>query len=119
MVQTTQVQGQTNPVTQVALGRPTKSEPLRILFLVPVNVSMQAGLRFVYDDKVPPLALAFTRCVPAGCAADGPLPDEIVKRLRARTEPGRFEYKDAGQRDMRFPVSFKGFAQAFDAMLKE
>jgi invasion protein IalB len=119
MVQTTQMQGQAAPVTQIAIGRPLKTDPLRLVIGVPVNVWLATPAKLVYDDKQPGLAAAFTRCVPQGCFADTTLSDDMIKRLRARTDAGRLEFKDSTQRDVAFPVSFKGFGQAFDALMKE
>ncbi len=119
MVQSTQMQGQPNPVTQVAIGRPNKGEPMRIVFQMPVNIYIPAGLKFVHEEKQPPLSVSFSRCVPVGCFGDTVLSDDLLKRLRTHTEPGRIEFKDASQRDVHIPVSFKGFAQAYEALLKE
>jgi invasion protein IalB len=49
----------------------------------------------------------------------GALTDDALKSLRARTSPGRLEFKDASQRDIAAPISFKGFGQAFDALVKD
>lgn len=119
MVQAVTAQGQTNPVAQVAIGRAGKSEPVKVVFQLPINVWIQNGVKLVYDTKIAGLAASFRWCVPSGCFADLDLKDDIVKRMRAATEQGRFEFKDASQRDVAIPVSFKGFSQAFDAMTKE
>ena len=119
MVQTTQMQGQAAPVTQIAIGRAAKTDPLRLVIGVPVNVWLATQVKLVYDDKQPGLTTPFTRCVPQGCFVDTTLSDDMIKRLRARTEPGRLEFKDSTQRDVAVPVSFKGFGQAFDALMKE
>ena len=119
MAQSTTAQGQPNPITQVAVGRANKSDPVRVVFQVPVNVWLPVGLKFVYDDKEPAVPAAFKRCAPIGCFADTELKDDVVKKLRARATPGYFEFKDAAQRDVKIPVSFKGFGQALDALAKE
>ncbi len=119
MAQATQMQGQPNPVTQIAIGRASKSEPLKLVMQVPVNLWLAPGVKLVYDEKQPGLAATFKRCVPIGCFGEIDLNDDIVKRLRARTDPGRLEFKDANQRDVAIPVSFKGFSQAYDALSKE
>jgi invasion protein IalB len=119
MFQATQVQGQPQPVTQIAIGRAVKTEPFRLVMQVPVNLWLASGVKLVYDDKQPPLSGAFKRCLPIGCFADVDLADDMVKRLRSRTDPGRLEFKDATQRNVNIPVSFKGFSQAYDALLKE
>jgi invasion protein IalB len=119
MAQSTQLQGQPNPVTQIAIGRANKSEPIKIIFQVPINVWLPSGVKLAYTEKEAPLAAAFKRCVPAACLADSEIKDDLVRKLRAATENGKLEFKDAAQRDVAVPVSFKGFAQAFDAMTKE
>lgn len=117
--QTQQLQGQAAPAWQVAIGRAAKADPLRLVVQMPVNVWLAAAPRLALDDKQPPLALAHKRCMPAGCFADAELGDDMLRRLRARTEPGRIEYKDAIQRDVAVPLSFKGFAAALDALAKQ
>ncbi|HXF89862.1 MAG TPA: invasion associated locus B family protein [Xanthobacteraceae bacterium] len=117
IVQVVQMQGQ--PLSQIAIGRAAKNEPLKIVFQVPLNVWLPGGVKLVYDPKEPPLAGIFKRCVPTACFSDLDLKDEVVRKFRTRTEQGRLEFKDAAQRDVAIPVSFKGFAQAFDAMARE
>jgi invasion protein IalB len=119
IVQTTSTQGQPNPVTQIAIGRAGHDGPMRIVFQVPVNVLVAAGVALVYDAKSPPLAVAFRHCIPVGCFADGELKDEVAKKFRSATAQAHFEFKDSAQRVVNIPVSFKGFEQAFDALSKQ
>ena len=115
--QTSQAQGQ--PFSQVAIGRPSKNEPLRIVVQVPINVWLPSGVTLLVDDKEPGIAATFKRCVGGACFADADLSDEAIKKLRAGAEKSKLLFKDAAQRDVNVPVSFKGFAPAFDAMAKE
>ena len=117
MEQSSQIQGQ--PVSQIALGRPSKSAPLRIVFQVPINVWLPAGVTLVMDDKEPGVSASFKRCIGNACFADTDLNDDAIKKLRTRTQNGKLLFKDAAQRDVTVPVSFKGFADAFDVMAKE
>lgn len=119
MVQAVTAQGQTAPVAQIAIGRASKTDPIKIVFQLPVNVFIPAGVRLTYDAKDKPLGAGFRSCVPAGCFADVDLSNDMVRRMRAVTEQGRFEFKDAAQRDVAIPVSFKGFGAALDALAKE
>ena len=119
MVQAVTAQGQASPVTQMAIGRANKGEPVKIVFQLPINIWIPAGVKLVYDAKEAALPASYRWCVPAGCFADIDLKDDLVKKLRVRTLPGRFEFKDAGQRAVAIPISFKGFGQAFDALAKE
>lgn len=117
--QAQQQQGQTGPVSQIAIGRAGKSGPHKLVAQIPVNVWLATAPRLVLDDKQAPIALGFKRCVPGGCFADADIPDDLLRRLKGRAEPGRLEYKDAIQRDVGIPVSFKGFSQAIDALAKQ
>lgn len=114
-----QQQGQSGPVSQIAIGRAGKSGPHKLVAQIPVNVWLAGAPRLLLDDKQPPIALGFKRCVPGGCFADADIPDDLLRRLKGRAEPGRLEYKDAIQRDVGIPVSFKGFSQAIDALAKQ
>jgi len=119
MVQAVTTQGQASPVTQVAVGRASKTDPVKVVFQLPINVWIPVGVKLVYDAKAAHLVAAFRWCAPAGCFADLDLKDDMVKKLRSVTVQGRFEFKDASQRDVAIPVSFKGFGQALDALAKE
>jgi invasion protein IalB len=45
--------------------------------------------------------------------------DDLLRKLRSSATPGRFEYHDAANREVKLPVSFRGFSEAFDALGKE
>jgi invasion protein IalB len=119
IVQATHLQGQNNPVTQLAIGKPPKAGHPKLVVLVPTNVWIPTGAKLVYDEKQASLAVPFNRCLPEGCFGEVELTDDALKSLRARTSPGRLEFKDASQRDIAAPISFKGFGQAFDALVKD
>jgi len=117
MEQLAQMQGQ--PISRVGIPVPAKGQQPRMIIQLPVNVSLATGVKLEASAKDRALALPFRRCVPAGCLADAELKEEELKRFRAETEPGKITYKDANERDVAIPISFKGFAQAFDALLKQ
>ena len=119
MVQTATAQGQANPIAQVAIGRANKTEPYRVVVQLPINIWIPAGIHFVYDAQAPGVTAAFKRCVPVGCFADFDLTDDLLKKVRAQTAQGRYEFKDAAQRVVQIPISFTGFGQAYDALIKE
>lgn len=118
MAQAMQIKGQAQPVTQIAIGRPSKSEPMKVVFQVPINVWLPTGVKMVADDKDPGVVGIYRRCLPGACIADSDLKDDVVKKLRNLTENGKLQFKDGAQQDVAIPVSFKGFGQAYDAMLK-
>jgi invasion protein IalB len=119
MAQLAQVQGQANPISRVAIGRPAKGEPVKLLIQLPVNVSFTTGVKIQSDDKDPGLLAPFRRCVPAGCFADVELREETIKKFRTLTEAGKLTFKDAAEHDTVIPLSFKGFGQSYDALLKQ
>jgi len=119
MIQSASVQGQAGPISQIAIGRPVKTEPVKVVFQLPVGVWLPRGAKLVFDSKAPALEATFKRCLPAACFADAELKDNIIKKLRGVTEQGHLDFEDGNRRPVTLPVSFKGFGQAFDAMAKE
>lgn len=119
--QTIAVQQHPNaPIAQVALGRMKKTDPVRLTVVLPPSVLIPVEPRVAVDEKDPaPIVLAWQRCVPQGCFASADLKDETVARLRSRAEPGRIAFKDAANRDIVIPLSFRGLAQALDALPRD
>lgn len=120
VAQTIQVQGQQGPLAQVALGRVQRTDPLKLTIVLPSNVSFPSLVRVAMDENdAQPFDLTWRRCVPGACIADGDPSAAVIQRFRARVEPARLAFKDAGGRDVVVPISFRGLAQALDALAKE
>ncbi len=119
MVQSASVKGQANPISEIAIGRPDKAAPIKIVIQLPIGVSLPNGAKLTFDPKTQALTAAFKRCLPAVCFADTELKDDVVKRLRSTVEQGQLQFEDGNRQPITLPVSFKGFSQAFDAMAKE
>jgi invasion protein IalB len=119
MVQFTKLQGQAGVLTQVAIGRPVRGQPLKIVIQVPIGVWLPAGVKLSSGAKDPVLSASYKRCLPAACFADVEIKDDTIKRFRAASETGKLQFKDANQKDVALPVSFKGFSAAYDALAKE
>jgi invasion protein IalB len=117
MDQTSQMQGRL--LSQIAIGRPSKTAPFRIVFQVPIKAWLPAGVTLVTNEKDPGLTATFKRCLTNGCFADTDLPEAVLKQLRTQTKNGKLQFKNDAQGLVTIPVSFKGFAQAFDAMARE
>src|SRR5215831_149914 len=117
LAQSTQMQGQA--VSLIVIGRPSKTEPLRIVFQVPINVWLPVGVRLTTDKGSDIVLATFKRCLGVGCFADAELKDDVVKKLRNDSESGKLLFTDAAQKEVALPVSFKGFAVAFDALVKQ
>jgi invasion protein IalB len=119
MAQMAQVQGQANPISRVGIAKPAKGEPIRLVIQLPVNVTVANGVKLQANDKDPGLLAPFKRCIPAGCFAEVDVKDDAMKKFRSATEPWKMQLKDGADHDVAIPLSFKGFGQAFDALLKQ
>ncbi|MBY0336810.1 MAG: invasion associated locus B family protein [Acetobacteraceae bacterium] len=104
------------PVAQFAVGRAQAGAPLRLVALLPVNVSFGPAFRLVPEDGQAPLDVALRACGPRGCLADAELDAAALSRLRTRDGQGRFEMRDAAGQDVALPLSFRGFGQALAAL---
>lgn len=120
IVQTLEQQGQRGPIALVAIGRPVKSEPIKLVIQVPPNLTLsdKASVRVTVADKEEALAV-FQRCTPGGCFAEASLGDEAFKRWRGLSEAGQLRYLDAGKREVALPLSFRGFPAAAEALQRE
>ncbi|MGN6095803.1 MAG: invasion associated locus B family protein [Bosea sp. (in: a-proteobacteria)] len=119
VAQTMQIQGQSAPVAQFAIGRASKTEPLRATAVVPPNVSFPSNVQVALEKDSSPLELDWRRCVPGACLADLVLKEDQLKRWRAASENGRLVFKDATGREIAIALSFLGLGPALDALAKE
>jgi len=118
VVQSMVVQGQQQPVAQVAVGY--DKNDLRFTMLVPPAISLSRGPTLgVANAASPHFDLAWRRCVPNGCFADVAVGPELLKTLRGRTEPMQIDFKDAAEREVKLPLSMRGLVPALDALAKE
>eukprot|EP01037_Dinobryon_pediforme_P014073 gene14073-14191_t len=116
VAETIQVQGQPAPIAQIAIGRVTMDKPLNITVVLPSNTIFPSVVHVGTKDK--DRELAWTRCLQGGCFAEASLSEDVLKAWRGAAEAGKLTFKDASGRDIAFPVSFKGLAQALDALAK-
>jgi invasion protein IalB len=119
MDQQAQMQGQTNPISRVVIPVPVKGQETKLIILLPNNVTIAGGVKIEVDAKDRGLIIPFTRCAPGACIAETSLKEEEMKHFRTETQPAKMLYKDAADRPVTLPLSFKGFGQAFDALLKQ
>jgi invasion protein IalB len=119
VTQTVQAQGQQGPILQLTFGPPAPKEPMKLAIVAPVNVSFPSAAKVGVDEKDPqPAELTWRRCVPGGCLAEAEIKDDLMKRWRAQAGGGVVYIVDATGREIAIPFSFRGFAQALDALLK-
>jgi invasion protein IalB len=120
MVQFTQMKGQGGGViSQIAIGRPVKGQPVKLVIQLPIGVWLPTGIKLTVGAKDPGLLTTFKRCLLSACFADAEIKDDVIRRFRTATEAGQIQFKDGNQKDGSLPVSFKGFGTAFDALAKE
>ena len=122
VAQTLQAQGQ-GPIAEIAFGHPpgkdaTSRERMRVVVVLPNNVTLSGPVLMSVDEKDKPIELSFRRCLPSGCFADAEPSDDVLVRWRGQDGRGRLAFKDGGNRDIVLPFSFRGLAQALDAMSK-
>ena len=119
MAQVTQLQGKNLPFSRVAVGRPEKGQPVKLVVQVPVNVSFATQVHIQTGDTDPGVIAPFANCTPNGCFAEFDLREDLLKKLREASSTGKLSFADAGGHDVTVPISFNGFAQAFDALAKK
>lgn len=119
-LQTQNQQGQSSTFATLAVGRVEAGKPLRLIALLPSNVSFPSTVQVFTDDKdTQPVELVWRRCIPGTCVADVELSQGMTTKLRAQTEGGKMSFRDSTGREISTPISLNGFAQALDALAKE
>lgn len=118
VAQTIRVQQGRDPIAEVALGRLPVEKALHLTALLPPNVSFPSSVSVAGEKPAQTLDLQWRRCLPGGCFADAVVADELIKGWRGTAGAGKLTFKDAGGRDVQLPVSFRGLAQALDALDK-
>lgn len=103
-------------IAQVVVGRPSKSDPVRLIVELPPGVWLPAGAVLQAGEKATPLSLTFKTC-PRACFADTELKPEQVQALKTATGGGTLTFEDGARQKVQLPISFNGFAAALDASL--
>lgn len=121
VVQTVKVQGQTQPIAQLAIGRLPDNEQLIMTAVLPVNISLPGQVGVIVDPKAPAegaIILEWKRCAGGSCFADTRPDAKSLKPLRTG-EAGQIRFADAGGRIVSVPVSWRGLDQALTALEKQ
>ncbi len=109
---------QTQVGAAVAIGRPARDEPMKLVVRVPLNVTVSSALRLVLDGAEV-ATLPFGVCSPVGCFAElDQRNQQIFSRLAARTaeQPGRVEWRDIAGNQVGVVISFRGLGAALAAL---
>jgi invasion protein IalB len=109
--------GQTQPLAEVAVGRPRKGAPLKLTLVLPVNVGLPSAPKITADNG-DAFELAWRQCVPAGCFADAAFSAD-AQRVFREAKSAKVESKAAGGGLFNFQLSLRGLPQALDALARE
>jgi invasion protein IalB len=115
------IRGQTAPSARVAIGHAGKEKSMRIVTLVPVNVSIPQGVSLTFETGKPGLALSFKTCAAGACFAEADLTKDQLAGFRAaagRGTTGQVSFADPSGKQIPFEFSLKGFEQAVDSWQK-
>ena len=111
------------PVAQFALGRTLPSDPMRLLVLIPANITVATPMLLQLADRAAPIPIILRACGPRGCVADAELNAAQLARIRAQDGQGagggRIEYRNAANAEVALPFSTRGFGPALDALGRE
>ncbi len=119
VAQTLQLQSQQTTIAQIAFAKGTAPGDMLLTVAVPSNITLPSTATFGLGEKDPhPVDLTWRRCLPSACVASGTPPGSALTAFETATDPGRLSFRDSGGRDIGLPVSFRGLAQAIDALDK-
>lgn len=114
------LRGQTAPFARLALVRPDKEKPARLIALVPVNVSVELPVKIGVGQGKIEIDLPFKSCVPAGCVAESEISKDQIHALRASPgkAAGQLSLVDASGKAAALQFSLRGLDMAIDAYFK-
>lgn len=107
------------PVAQFAFGRAQRGDPMRLIVLIPANVTVAHPMLIQLPDRAAAIPVTLRACGPRGCVAEADVSPAQLARLRAREAQDRLEYRDALGGEVALPFSTRGFGQALDALAQE
>ncbi len=114
------------PIAQIVLGRLGRTDAYRMLVQLPLELRVDQAARLVLDPAATPpeaINLPFRLCSASrgGCFGETEaLAPVLITRMRGRGDgQGRLDFRDSAGRDVQILFSFRGFAQAMDALARE
>lgn len=116
VTQATHVQGRQRPVSQIAISEPVKGSPAKMVVQLPIGIWLPAGVKVSYGANEPAVIASFKRCVPDACFADATLTDAQLDKMKSAKKSGHLEFENGTQNLLKLPISFRGFAEALDAL---
>src|ERR1041385_8903277 len=80
MVQYTQAKGGQGVISQVAIGRVTKSDPIKLVVQLPIGIWLPTGVKIVRRCQGSVLAGNLQALIPQACFADVDIGNEQLRR---------------------------------------
>ena len=105
---------QTQPAAQMNLSRVNDVWSFRIE--VAPNVSLPGVVLVMLGGTSPGIELAWRRCLPTACIAEGNPGADTIAAWTTATEAGTFTYVDAAGRSIVYPISPRGMKAAVDTI---
>ncbi|KIQ03815.1 hypothetical protein RU07_07425 [Agrobacterium tumefaciens] len=123
IIQSVQLQGQAQPIAQIALGRLPNDKDFTLTALLPVNIAIPGAVQIFGNGKSDAeaksmLTLAWHKCSAGACVATAK-PDAATLAIFRKEEAGQLRFVDASGKVLGIPVSWSGFEQAIDALAKK
>ncbi len=118
IAQSVQLKGNSQPLTQIEIARPGKSGAATVAIQVPIDVWLNSGVALVTADGHSLVTAQFNRCVPAGCIAEAEVSHEAIEKLGGLKKNGKLSFESASKKSIAIPVSFKGFKDAYAALMR-
>jgi invasion protein IalB len=114
------LRGQSAPFSRIAITRAGRDKPVRIIALVPVNVSIAPGVKIESDAGKSVIDLPFRSCVPSACVAEAELSKEAVQAFRAPAKAaGQLTVVDASGKSATLQLSLRGLNEALEVYFKQ
>lgn len=104
---------QNQPAAQIILAR--AKDAWRMTIEVAPNIDLPDGMTIELGTAAGATGLAWRRCLPAACIAEGAPSAAAVETWMAATDAGRFKFKDASGQTIIFPISPLGLRAAVAA----
>ena len=120
IVQTLQMQGQTQPVAQLAFGRLPGETDLIMTAVLPVNISLPSkvhvsGNAGSGDEERGGIDLDWSRCLPGACFAEARPSAETLDVMRTEMN-GQLLFASANGQTVVLPLSWRGITAALAAL---
>jgi invasion protein IalB len=107
------LRGQSTPFAGIAVVRPAKDKPVKLIALVPVNIATASPVKISADAGKSELTLSFRSCVTGGCVAETDVTREQLQALG--TTQGQLTLIDASGKSVSVQFSLRGLDQALEA----